>query len=270
MPFFIHKDIQLYYEQHGSGLPLLLIAGLASDSQSWLPVIEGLAKQYTVIVLDNRGAGRSSQECVTSISLMADDCAALIRHLGYQRVALAGHSMGGMIAMELSRQHPDLVARLVLVATSCRNSVRNNLLFQDWAAWYESGHDRAAWFRNLLYWIFTERFFQNSAMVDVVLTYLLSYPWRQSPQAFKQQVQAIADFDATPWLGLILAPTLVLAGEQDLLMPRGDSEFLTQQLPNAVLKILPGAAHSVQTEQPEAFVQAVIDFYKGEADAFCT
>lgn len=262
MPFLNHDGIQLYYEQHGSGAPLLLIAGLASDSQSWLPVIEGLARQYTVIVLDNRGVGRSSQECKTGIGLMADDCAALIRHLGHQRVALAGHSMGGMIAMELSRQYPGLVARLVLVATSCRNPVRNNLLFQDWAAWCESGHDRAAWFRSILYWIFTERFFQNSAMVGMVLTYLLSYPWPQSPQAFRQQVQAIADFDATPWLGLITAPTLVLAGEQDLLLPLENSEYLAQQLPNAVLKVLPGTAHSVQTEQPEAFVRAVIDFLK--------
>lgn len=260
MPFLDHKEVHLYYEQHGSGPPLLLIAGLASDSQSWLPVIEGLAKQYTVVVLDNRGVGRSSQECTINISLMADDCAALIRHLGYQRVAVAGHSMGGMIAMELSRQYPDLVERLVLIATSCRNSVRNNLLFQDWADWYESGHDRAAWFRNLLYWIFTERFFQNSAMVDVVLTYLLSYPWPQSPQAFRQQIQAIADFDATPWLGRIAAPTLVMAGEQDLLMPPGDSESLAQQLLKAVLKVVQGAAHSVQTEQPEAFVHHVMDF----------
>lgn len=269
MSFLNHRDIQLYYEQHGSGPPLLLIAGLASDSQSWLPVVEGLAKQFTVILLDNRGVGRSTQECEISVSLMADDCAALIHHLGYQRVAVAGHSMGGMIAMELSRQYPDLVDRLVLVATTVKNSVRNNLLFQDWTDWYESGHDRAAWFRSLLYWIFTERFFQNSAMVDVVLTYLLSYPWPQSPQAFRQQVQAIAGFDATSWLGQVMVPTCVLASEQDLLMPLEQSACLAQQLPNAVLEVVKGAAHSVHTEQPEAFVQAVVYFFKGEADAFC-
>ena len=270
MPFLNHRAIQLYYEQYGSGPPLLLVAGLASDSQSWLPVVEGLAEQFTVILLDNRGVGRSNQECEISVSLMADDCAALIRHLGYQRVALTGHSMGGMIAMELSRQYPDLVDRLVLVATAAKNTVRNNLLFQDWADWYESGHDRAAWFRTVLYWILTKRFFENQPLLDASLDYLLKYPWPQSPQAFRQQVQAIADFDATSWLGLISAPTLVLAGEQDLLMPPGDAEYLVQQLPNAVLQVLPGAAHSVQTEQPEAFVQAVVNFCRGEADAFCT
>lgn len=269
MPFLNHKEIQLYYEQHGSGSPLLLIAGLASDSQSWLPVVEGLAKQFTVILLDNRGVGRSTQECEISISLMADDCAALIRHLGYQRVTVAGHSMGGMIAMELSRQYPDLVDRLVLVATTAKNSVRNNLLFQDWADWYESGSNRAAWFRTVLYWILTESFFKNQPLLDASLDYLLSYPWPQSAAAFRQQVQAIAGFDASDWLGQVMVPTCVLAGEQDLLMLPGDSEYLAQQLPHAVLEVVKGAAHSVHSEQPEAFVQAIVDFCKGEADAFC-
>ncbi|SJZ79726.1 Pimeloyl-ACP methyl ester carboxylesterase [Trichlorobacter thiogenes] len=263
MPFLNHKEIQLYYEQHGSGPPLMLIAGLASDSQSWLPVVEGLAKQFAVILLDNRGVGRSTQECEISVSLMADDCAALIRHLGYQRVAVTGHSMGGMIAMELSRQYPDLVDRLVLVATAAKNRVRNNLLFQDWADWYEAGTNRAAWFRTVLYWIFTKRFFENQPLLDASLNYLLKYPWPQSPQAFRQQVQAIAGFDATPWLGQVMVPTCVLAGEQDLLMPPGDSEYLAQQLPNAVLEVVKGAAHSIHTEQPEAFMQCLLEFLAG-------
>lgn len=264
MPLFTHKEVQLYYELHGSGPPLLLIAGLASDSQSWLPVLDALAQHYSVIVLDNRGVGRSTQECEISISLMADDCAALICHLGYQRVAVAGHSMGGMIALELSRHHPDLVERLMLVATAASNSPRNNLLFQDWADWYETGSNRAAWFRTVLYWILTEQFFEDQALLDASLDYLLQYPWPQSPQGFRKQIGVIAGFDATPWLKQVMAPTCVLAGESDLLMPQGHSEFLAQQLPNALLKVIKGAAHSVHTEQPEAFVKMVLEFYGGQ------
>jgi len=262
MPFLNHDGIQLYYEQQGCGPPLLLIAGLASDSQSWLPVLPALAKEYTVIVLDNRGVGRSTQDCVISISLMADDCAALIRHLGLTRVSLLGHSMGGMVALDCARRHPELVERLLLAATTAKNPVRNNLLFLDWADLYDAGYDRAAWFRGILYWIFTERFFQNSAMVDMVLMYLLSYPWPQSAAAFRQQVQALADFDATLWLGRITTPVLVLAGEQDLLLPVEQSNDLVRQLPDAVLTVLQDAPHSLQTEQPELFVRAVGDFLK--------
>ena len=266
MPFFNHYELPLYYEQHGSGPPLLLIAGLASDSQSWLPVIEGLAKQFTVILLDNRGVGRSTQECEISISLMADDCAALIRHLGYQRVTVAGHSMGGMIAMELSRQYPDLVGHLVLVATAARNTVRNNLLFRDWADRYEVESERAAWFRTVLYWILTEHFFENQPLLEAAQEYLLSYPWPQSPQGFRRQIEAIAGFDATQWLGEVMVPTCVLAGESDLLMPLECSAVLARQLPNARLQIVKGAAHSVQTEQPEAFVKTVLEFLGGQSN----
>lgn len=159
MPFLDHDGIQLYFEQHGSGPPLLLLAGLASDSRSWPAVLPGLAERFTLILLDNRGVGRSSQDCAISISLMADDCAALIRYLRLTRVSLLGHSMGGMVALECARRHPELVERLLLAATAARNPVRNNLLFQDWADLYDAGCDRAVWFRSLLYWIFTERFF---------------------------------------------------------------------------------------------------------------
>ena len=269
MPFLNRKDIQLYYELYGNGPVLMLIAGLASDSQSWLPVVDALAQQFSVLLLDNRGVGRSTQECEISVSLMAEDCAALVRHLGLSRVSLLGHSMGGMVALECARCHPDLVERLLLAATAAHNTDRNNLLFLDWADRYEAGHDRAAWFRGILYWIFTERFFENKPLLDASLSYLLNYPWPQLPQAFRQQVQAIADFDATPWLGQVAVPTCVLAGGQDLLMPLEHSTYLAQQLPNAVLKVVTDAAHSVHSEQPEAFVQFVVDFCQGEVDAFC-
>ncbi|ACD96098.1 alpha/beta fold hydrolase [Trichlorobacter lovleyi] len=262
MPFLDHDGIQLYFEQHGSGPPLLLLAGLASDSRSWPAVLPGLAERFTLILLDNRGVGRSSQDCAISISLMADDCAALIRYLRLTRVSLLGHSMGGMVALECARRHPELVERLLLAATAARNPVRNNLLFQDWADLYDAGCDRAVWFRSLLYWIFTERFFEDQRLLQLTLEYLLNYPWPQSAAAFRQQIRAIAAFDARGWLGQLNVPTCVLAGELDRLMPLEQSNDLVRQLPDAVLTVLQGAPHSLQTEQPELFVRAVVDFLK--------
>lgn len=260
MPFLTHNGIALYYEQHGSGPPLLLIAGLASDSQSWLPVLPELATRFTVIVLDNRGVGRSTQDCGSSIALMAADCAALLQYLGHTQVCVAGHSMGGMVALELGRRYPHLVERMLLVAATVRNPARNNLLFNDWADQLEAGHDRAAWFRTILCWILTEHFFDNSQLLEATLTYLLSYPWPQTPAAFRLQVQAIAAFDATQWLNELAIPTCVLAAEQDILLPLEHAQALARQLPGASLEIIKGAAHSLHTEQPQAFVTAVTDF----------
>ena len=190
MPLLNHQDVELYYELHGSGPPLLLIAGLASDSQSWLPVLQALAERYTVIVLDNRGVGRSTQECETSVELMAQDCLALLSYLGLRKIHLVGHSMGGMVALEMALRCPELVQSMVLLASTARNSHRNNLLFADWADCSEQGADQAAWFRTILAWILTERFFDAKEMVDAVLTYLRTYPWPQSAAAFRGQVEA--------------------------------------------------------------------------------
>lgn len=257
MPLLKRQDVELYYELHGSGPPLLLIAGLASDSQSWLPVLPALAERYTVILLDNRRVGRSTQVCETSIELMAEDCLALLSHLGLQKAHLAGHSMGGMVALEMALRCPEQVQSMVLLASTARNSHRNNLLFADWADCCEQGTDQAAWFRTILAWILTERFFDANEMVDAVLIYLRTYPWPQSAAAFSGQVDALARYDATGRLGQVTIPTCVIAGEQDILLPLHHAKQLAQQIPGAVLQIINQAAHSIHTEQPAAVVAAV-------------
>ena len=101
MPTVKVDDLDIYYETHGEGPPLLLVAGLASDSQSWQPVLDTLAADFKVIVFDNRGVGRTTpQEATTSITRMADDCVGLAQQLGIEKFHLLGHSMGGFIALE--------------------------------------------------------------------------------------------------------------------------------------------------------------------------
>lgn len=260
MPYFSNDSVELYYELHGSGPALLLLAGLASDSQSWLTVLPELKKQYSVIVLDNRGVGRSSQECTISIDLMADDAMALLTHLGIEKVNLLGHSMGGMVAMQCAVRYPQMVEKLVLASIASRNPARNNRLFDDWAAAREADIDRAAWFRTIFAWIFTDVFFENSQRVDDAVRYLLGYPWPQSASNFKKQAQAIAAFDGTVLSRQIAVPTCVVAAEQDILMPLKASVTLADEIPGAQLVVIGQAAHSVHTEQPEAFVREVVSF----------
>ncbi len=260
MPYFKHDGITLYYEQHGEGSPLLMLAGLASDSQSWLPVLEVLSKSFRLILLDNRGVGRSTQDCEINIEQMADDCAALVSHLGLSKVNLLGHSMGGMVAMESVRRYPKLFERLFLAGTGAKNSARNNILFRDWAEQYESGQAPAIWFRTLFSWIFSERFFENPKFIDDSIGYLLNYPWPQSPSAFRKQVEAIALFDATGWLDKIGTPTRVIVGSEDILLPPPNSSYLAERIPGASLAIIKGAAHSIHIESAEEFINDVLHF----------
>jgi pimeloyl-ACP methyl ester carboxylesterase len=107
MPTLRNGDVDLYYELRGNGRPLLLVAGLASDQAFWYPALDALVARRQVILVDNRGAGRTTPaDAPASISDMAGDCAALLRHLALSRVDVAGHSMGGMIAQELALRFP--------------------------------------------------------------------------------------------------------------------------------------------------------------------
>lgn len=264
MPVLKHEAIELYYELHGSGPPLMLLAGLASDSQSWLTILPDLKKIFTLILLDNRGVGRSTQDCEISISLMADDAMALLNHLGIEKVSLLGHSMGGMVAQEFAVRYSGMLEKLVLASSTVRNLARNNRLFDDWATARETEVDQAAWFRTVFAWIFTDMFFENDQRVDDVIRYLLSYPWPQTAQGFRKQAQAIAAFEGTFLLRQITAPTLVVAAELDILMPLKASIALAGEIPGAQLTVIEQAAHSVHTEQPEAFVRQISTFLQGD------
>ena len=255
------NDVDLYYEEHGSGAPLLLIAGLASDSQSWLPVLPGLKERFRVIVVDNRGVGRTTPlDARTSVGAIADDCAALLRHLRLEAVHVLGHSMGGFIAQDLALRHPSLVGKLVLAATGSRSSKRNDDLFAGWADALDAGAAPDRWFRNLFYWIFSARLFEDPKAVDDFVRFAVEYPYPQTARAFRNQVEAVAQFDSTQELSRIAAPTLVIAASEDLLFPMEACKQLARSLGGAELAVVDAAGHALHVEQPADFNRQVLRF----------
>ncbi len=261
MPTAPINGVDLYYETCGSGPPLLLIAGLASDSQSWLPVFDGLAQRFTVIAPDNRGMGRTQPADVeTSIESIAADCMQLIERLGLESVDVVGHSMGGFVAQVCAAQRPECVRRMVLAATGLVNSARNNWLFADWAAFLEADMARDLWFRNLFYWLFSRRFFEDRAAVDAAVKMAVAYPYAPSKTAFARQVTAIAEFDGRSLAPLIQAKTLVLAGKEDLLFDVDTCTALARAIPDGQIVVLEGVAHSIHMESPRTFTECIVQF----------
>lgn len=261
MAFLKIGDLHLYYEVHGKGIPFLLIAGLASDSQSWQPIIGELSGHYQVIVLDNRGVGRTSpHEVETSITLMAEDCIALINHLELTSVSILGHSMGGFVAMECAIRYPDRVDNLILAATAAFTSQRNNALLSDWVSYMESGMDLRLWFRNIFFWIFSQNFFKKETALNEAIRLAIEYPYPQSTGAFRQQVEAIKEFDCLKNVPNITSKTLVVCGKEDLLFPPEESIVLSKKIPGARFSLIEKAAHSIHIEYPRAFTQIILDF----------
>lgn len=261
MPTFIRQDASIYYEVRGAGAPLLAIAGLASDSQSWGAGAAMLARTRQLILVDNRGCGRTRGSYTRiGVADLADDCAALLAHLGIAHAAVLGHSMGGFVALELALRHRERVSRLVLAATVAASPARTNALLHDWAQRLEAGADAASWFRELFRWIFSAAVYDDERTMDELTRLALAYPYPQSAADFRRQVEAIAAFDRRADLPRIDVPVLVLAGANDVLFPRDDVTALARGLAQARLAVVPAAAHALALENPARFSDEVLSF----------
>jgi len=257
------NGVDLYYEITGEGIPILLIAGLASDSQSWQPVVKDLSRHHRVITFDNRGAGRTKpQNSEAGIQHIADDCIALVRHLGLSSVNLLGHSMGGFVALDCAVRYPEYISKLILAGTSAFNSRRNNALFHDWVSYAESGMNPEQWFRNIFYWIFTRRFFEDTEVLNNAVRFAVEYPCLQSAVAFRNQVNAIQEFNCADDLPGITSKTMILCGKEDLLFSPEESFRVLNAIPGALFTVVEHAAHSIHTERPGEFVNTVLDFLR--------
>lgn len=260
MPTLKIDDAEIYYELAGDGPPLLLLAGLASDSQSWGPLRPHLETRFTLVMPDNRACGRTTDDgSPITIDRMAKDAAALIDHLRLDRVNVIGHSMGVAIALSLAAQRPEHVDKLVLAAGAAKTPARASSVVDTLLALREAGVDENNWYRSFFHWLFAPGFFGSPAAVEAAIAMSRAYPHAQGVADMRRQIEAVRAFnaDALPAIG---ARTLLIAGGEDILVPPASVETTRELLPDAQLKILPGAGHSLHWDAPEAFAEAAGDF----------
>ncbi|MFN8544876.1 MAG: alpha/beta fold hydrolase [Candidatus Binatia bacterium] len=266
-------DVDLYYEEHGSGDPLLLIMGFATDSTGWLLQTPDFARHYRTIVFDNRGVGRSAKPPGPyTIHQMADDAAGLLSALGIERAHVLGISMGGMIAQELALRHPGRIRALVLACTYPEpdadvERTREFTLTQLGGSVSATGEakidlsalDPLTFFQHLLPLVFNPEFLERELprlmpLFSGVLTYGFSM------EAILGQLSAVMGHKATDRLHQITAPTLVLTGDADRLIPPANSDVIARHIPGARLVTFSGGSHAFNLEMPNAFNREVLDF----------
>ncbi len=266
MATLARPDLTLYYEIEGRGPPLLLIPGLGSDSQSWAPVRAALAAQFTLLLPDPRGAGRSLPATApVSVAAIASDLLALLDDLGIESTAVLGHSMGGLVAHRLAVAAPSRVTALVLAASGAIDA-RGAGLLNDLAAAREAGVPAALWFRMLFQWLFRPAFFADPRRVADAARLAAAYPYPQSTAAFRAQLAAAID-GAPRDSGTIAARTLILCGSLDQLIDPAVSRASYAQVPGALSLNLEDAAHSLHWDQPAAFTEAVLAFLAAGGEA---
>lgn len=260
MPQFKHNAAEIHYETMGDGPPLLAMAGIASDGASWLPIVPLLEEHFRLILIDNRGAGRTRCPLDTvTIENMGEDGLALLDHLDIERAHIMGHSMGAMVALRIANQAPQRVARLVAMSAGTAGTYRTQMLMEDLARLNAQGVERAVWYRMLFYWLFSTRFFADADKVAKAVEASIGYPYAPSNDMFAAQVRAgrsLAPFDVSG----MHVPSLSLMGAEDILIPPSVVQALLKRHPELETVLIDGAAHSVHWDAPGQTARAIIDF----------
>ena len=251
--------MNIAWERHGEGPPLLLVHGLGYARWGWEPVLEPLARSFDVILFDNRGIGESDvPPGPYTAAEMAEDALQVLDEARVERVHVLGTSLGGMIAQELALARPERVDRLVLACTT-------------------PGGERAYPLPEGTLRLLAEapslppeealRRFVRNALAPDAAEELVERIYRhrvngnvQTPEGWQAQAAAGTTFDAFDRLQRIAAPTLVLHGLEDAVVDPRNANILAALIPNVRVELFAAAGHLFFWEQPERFVEVVREF----------
>lgn len=252
------NDLQIGYDEGGTGVPVLFVHGFPHDRSLWTPQLQGLSVQARCLALDQRGFGETTAAPPYSMDQYADDLAGFMDVLHLERAVIAGLSMGGYIALAMWRRHAARVRGLVLSNTRAgadsdeAREKRKNLM--------EVARDQG-----------------SNAVADAMLTGMLGKTTRSKRPEIVNIVhrmissapvdgvvgalQAMMDRpDSTSMLGTIDVPTLVVTGDEDAIIPTEEARSMHAAIRGSSLEIIAGAGHLSNLERPAAFNHLVSEF----------
>lgn len=221
----IASGLRVHVRQSGTGRPLLLINGLGSSSEMWGEVETLLGRHSRTIAYDSPGTGRSETPLVPlSVSALARVALAVADRLGHEQVDVLGYSFGGAVAQQLARDQPHRVRRLALVST--------------WCGWGGDAGSPAAMAR-------------ASRKLNEI----------GNPVGYSYQLWSLATWSSLPWLSRIEAPTLILSGADDDLVPASNAVRIARQVPNSSLHLLPNGGHLIMFGRESAGPRLLSEFF---------
>jgi pimeloyl-ACP methyl ester carboxylesterase len=227
----------LSYQVAGVGPPLVLLHGLAGSSRWWQRNVTHLAQRFRVYVVDLIGFGASGGSHPLIFDEVAGYIATWMDQLDIQRANVIGHSMGGLVAADLAASAPDRIERLVLV-------------------------DAAAFLTEQHYVIHVQGLIRELLRLQIdFLTLLATDAYRAGPLTLVSAINQLLTTDFSPKLSLVQAPTLLVWGEHDAIVPLAIGKRLCRHLPaNNSIVVIKGAGHNPMWDRPAAFNQVVEDF----------
>lgn len=264
----LKTGIRMYYEEYGSGEPLLLVMGTGGDHNLWAQQIPVFGKEFRCIALHNRGMGETDKPNTRyTIRLMSEDAVALFDTLSVDQAHIAGLSIGSCICQEIALNHPSRVKSLSLYHTWARTDDFLRLMFDILAYPLRRG-DIEFFIRTLApYLLMSRRYItERPDAVEAFANFYLKHP--TPPEMILKHYQADVEHDALDRLPEITCPTLVLTGEEDICVPPRYSEEVHKLIPDSEYAIItgPGSSHLQLMERPADFNRVALDFLRRAVD----
>lgn len=258
MPKILINQASVYYELHGKGDPLVLIAGYTCDHRFWHPLIERLSESYQVLVYDNRGVGQTTDDGKPfTISVLANDLTALLAQLDIKKPYLVGHSMGGQIAQVVAST---ISLRKLAILNSALNCPLAPLMaFQAFLDMRKQALPFDLIFNVSVPWFYGKAFLSETQNLELLKEEFLKDPFPQSTLDQERQLNALTQFDGSLACKTIAVPTLITYASEDLVFPPQEAEKLFSLITHADLKKI-DCGHAGISEIPDSIASLLLNF----------
>lgn len=259
MPKVTIGDVEIYYEVHGKGTPVLLVPGLGGLGNYWNPNIPAFSQKHQVIIHDHRGTGQSSRSRTKySVDQMTNDLLAVMDHLKIAQAHLVGHSTGGAIGQTLAAIRPDRLKSLVIYASWTKADPFFRRVFEARRTLLTAS-GAAAYVRSTPIFLYPD-WWVNKNIDLLEEREKIAIPGFPEPEIVASRIDAVVDFDRTADLANMKTPTLVICAKDDILTPPYFTRELACRIPGAELFLLERGGHCASETCTNEFNEAVLGF----------
>jgi aminoacrylate hydrolase len=264
MPTVTVDEVEIYYETHGEGPPVLLVPGLGGLGSYWGPNIQAFSASQKVVTHDHRGLGRSSRSLIRySVDQMTADLVAVMDHLGIDKAHLVGHSTGGAIGQTLAITQPQRLLSLTIYASWTKSDPFFRRVFEARRTLLTQG-GASAYVRSTPVFLYPDWWINDN--IDLIESREKSaIPAFPPAEIAASRIDAIIAFDRTAGLGSITTPTLVICAKDDILTPPYFSRALVKAIPGAQFIELDRGGHCASETNTAAFDSAVLGFIRAHS-----
>jgi pimeloyl-ACP methyl ester carboxylesterase len=259
------NNIELYYETHGAGLPLVLISGLGYPLWQWHKMVPFLAQHFQVVTFDNRGVGQSDKPAGPyTAQMLAADTAGLLDALGIEKAIIVGHSMGGFVAQAMALDFPEKVEKLILCSTNFGGPHHVPVTAEAMKVLTDVTSDALTRLKNGLVVSTAPGWAEkNPEMIEAWIEWRVANPIEPAPYQAQLAIGLGLMTESAAFemkLSRVNVPTLILFGAHDKVVPPDNAALLAEKIADSKVLIFPDAGHFFPIEIAEAASRAITDF----------